>query len=378
MNSSPKRFEVLDSWRGICACLIVVYHLRCLSPLDGSAFKRNSYLFVDFFFVLSGFVISLNYEARISTWQSVRTFMLLRFGRLWPLHAFMIITFIATGGALWMIAWARASGTTPEFKTYPLHIIVSNLLLFPHLLASSTESLDSINPPAWSICCEFYTYLLFAVACATKTLRTHGLILLVIVAPVFIHFWFREDQMLNFSIIRCVFGFGIGCLCARGLERVRMGARRFSGQETWCECGVLGLVIGYVCIAGVGPLSVFAPYVFAVAVLVFALELGAVSRLLRRGLFLKLGMLSYSIYLTHYYLITWVLPQLEKTVLRHHVSFLREGDGSTTVVLGANPIEGTLAYFMVIVACVAGSWITYHLVEKPGRNLSRKWAGSLI
>ncbi len=58
------RFEALDGWRGICACLVVLFHFHGYSPLNTSGLIRNSYLFVDFFFVLSGFVIACNYSTR--------------------------------------------------------------------------------------------------------------------------------------------------------------------------------------------------------------------------------------------------------------------------------------------------------------------------
>ena len=64
-----KRFEALDSWRGIAACLVAFYHLHKMSVnghLTGLALQLNSYFFVDFFFVLSGFVIAANYQQRLA------------------------------------------------------------------------------------------------------------------------------------------------------------------------------------------------------------------------------------------------------------------------------------------------------------------------
>ena len=57
-------------------------------------FYGNGYLFVDFFFVLSGFVISANYQHRLLRLFGIGHFMLLRFGRLYPLHVFMLACFI--------------------------------------------------------------------------------------------------------------------------------------------------------------------------------------------------------------------------------------------------------------------------------------------
>src|SRR3954470_16211421 len=89
------RFEALDGWRGVCACLVVLFHFHGYSPLHSMGLVRNSYLFVDFFFVLSGFVIAWNYANRLDTWGGVKRFLLLRLGRVYPLHVFMLLCFVA-------------------------------------------------------------------------------------------------------------------------------------------------------------------------------------------------------------------------------------------------------------------------------------------
>ena len=58
-----ERFQVLDSWRGICALLVALFHFPTASAISQSRFIASSYLFVDFFFVLSGFVIAFSIRA---------------------------------------------------------------------------------------------------------------------------------------------------------------------------------------------------------------------------------------------------------------------------------------------------------------------------
>src|SRR5438128_7978147 len=89
------RFEALDGWRGVCACFVILFHFHGYSPLYSSGLVRNSYLFVDFFFVLSGFVISWNYAHRLDTPAGVMRFLVLRLGRVYPLHVFMLLCFVA-------------------------------------------------------------------------------------------------------------------------------------------------------------------------------------------------------------------------------------------------------------------------------------------
>lgn len=79
------RYDVLDSWRGVCATIVALMHFNGLHHLWDLPLLRNAYLFVDFFFVLSGFVISHAYAARIESSSEALRFMVRRFGRVWPL-----------------------------------------------------------------------------------------------------------------------------------------------------------------------------------------------------------------------------------------------------------------------------------------------------
>jgi peptidoglycan/LPS O-acetylase OafA/YrhL len=61
------RFVALDSWRGFCALLVALYHVPVTAFVFLNPLVRGSFLFVDFFFVLSGFVISFTYEGASAT-----------------------------------------------------------------------------------------------------------------------------------------------------------------------------------------------------------------------------------------------------------------------------------------------------------------------
>src|SRR6266849_4191854 len=81
-----KRFEVLNSWRGICAMMIVLYHFPAFFFFSDTALIRSNWLFVDFFFVLSGFVTTHGYANNLTTVGSALAFVRRRFFRLYPLH----------------------------------------------------------------------------------------------------------------------------------------------------------------------------------------------------------------------------------------------------------------------------------------------------
>ena len=84
------RFVALDSWRGIAALMVAAYHFEATWHGHGASLLANSYLFVDFFFVLSGFVIAHAYGAKINSARDLAAFAVRRFGRLWPLAASVI------------------------------------------------------------------------------------------------------------------------------------------------------------------------------------------------------------------------------------------------------------------------------------------------
>lgn len=98
------RFHSLDAMRGIFATCVVFYHLHGMKNaiaektgqytsnlfFEWSLFK-HSYAFVDFFFVLSGFVIAHSYMNKVKDGASLSLYMKKRFLRIYPLHAFVIL-----------------------------------------------------------------------------------------------------------------------------------------------------------------------------------------------------------------------------------------------------------------------------------------------
>ena len=80
-TTALKRFEILDSWRGICALMIVLYHAPQFFVFSNSAVIRSSWLVVDFFFVLSGFVTTHAYGTEIANVGHVLHFVVNDFAK---------------------------------------------------------------------------------------------------------------------------------------------------------------------------------------------------------------------------------------------------------------------------------------------------------
>ena len=94
-EGGSRRFRALDGWRGICALLIALHHFPARGFVYHLPLVRNSWLLVDFFFVLSGFVIAHAYSERLTHANQFKPFAIRRFFRLWPLHVCVLAAFIA-------------------------------------------------------------------------------------------------------------------------------------------------------------------------------------------------------------------------------------------------------------------------------------------
>jgi peptidoglycan/LPS O-acetylase OafA/YrhL len=373
--AAANRFEALDGWRGICACLVVLFHFHGYSPLYTSELVRNSYLFVDFFFVLSGFVIAWNYAAKLDTWDGVKRFLFLRAGRLYPLHFFMLLLLIAYETLRLLRGAAEGSDATAfTGETHPIAVI-TNLFLVQSL---NVHDGLTWNGPAWSISTELWAYAIFALVSVWLGMRNWMLLLAALVAPVMLLHLSRTgmDTTYDYGLIRCVFGFALGIACFRLHRALPIVAKGGSPLVmTVLEIAVVAAVVVFVSRAGTGPWSFVAPFIFAIAVQVFAIEGGAVSRLFRFRLLRWLGMLSYSIYLTHFFLVM-VFPRVVKRIAGQDLwTPMPLDSGQYVLAFGRNAVEGTLFYIAVLAITLAFSAFTYRWIETPGREWTRRQVG---
>ncbi|HUR87852.1 MAG TPA: acyltransferase [Ramlibacter sp.] len=362
------RFEALDGWRGVCACLVVLFHFHGHSPVYSSGLVRNSYLFVDFFFVLSGFVIAWNYANKLDSWPGVRRFLILRLGRVYPLHVFMLLCFVAWE-TLRLAMHAEGTFTGP----FAAPGVITNLLL-----VQSMGVHDGLtwNGPSWSISTEWWSYVLFALVCAWLGMRNGLLLATAIAAPLLLLHLSKSgmDTTYDWGYIRCVFGFALGVACYRIYALVAPFARSpGKGMMTFVECAIVVSVVAFVSAAGTSPMSFMAPFVFAAAVLIFAAEGGLVSRVFHSRPLKWLGMVSYSIYLTHFFFVL-ILPSIINRLLHDDLwTAMRLPDGQWVMAFGRNDVEGTALYVLMVGVTLAASALTYRWIEVPGRDWTRKW-----
>jgi peptidoglycan/LPS O-acetylase OafA/YrhL len=373
------RFVALDSWRGIAACLVAVYQLEAFSHVWGVPFVRNSWLFVDFFFVLSGFVIAANYEQRLLEGFGVGRFLLLRLGRLYPLHLAMLALFIAFEAlkalARQMPAIASSTNAIAPFSTpqeAPATILANLLLVHGlHLFDFLTW-----NASSWSISVVFTTYALFA-ACLIALRRQVWLAaaLPLLAGPVLIAVLSEHNLATTYDcgLIRCTYGFAAGAVSWNVYNRWGGAlAKWLSGSVA--EWGAIALVVVFVTAAETTLLTLAAPYVFAIVVLVFASDGGTASAILRRRPLVFLGTISYSICMTQLFVLRRLFDAASALDKLSHVHLFThvDVDGVDTYFLGTQRWHGDIAYLVFLALVIAMSTITYRLIEKPGRDWVRK------
>jgi peptidoglycan/LPS O-acetylase OafA/YrhL len=374
-------FRVLDSWRGIAALLVALFHLNVYSALYSLDFVRNAWLLVDFFFVLSGFVITHSYGDRLGSLKDLSAFAFKRFCRLWPLHAVVLLAFVIVESAKAVLAARGASFYNPPFTGPNSPDTVLMNLAFGQSFGLSPQL--TWNPPSWSICAEFWTYLIFAAALLTAStwfrrirFAVGGLVAMLLVGSVAILVAFSRDGMdatHDLGLARCLYGFLVGHLTYR-LWQAAARARFAAGA---LEVASLIAAVFYVSMVGHSAYSFLAPLVFAVVVFLFAFEAGPVSRLMSNRVNEWLGRISYSIYMWQAFIIFNLVDRPVSIVekITHRVLTTTDGVSSALgseagklIVLGGQlvPILVTLLYLGLLVAVAS---VSYRLFEKPDPEL---------
>ena len=383
--TAPHRYAALDGWRGVCACLVVLYHWRgqlgyeVNSHIGQFGVVRNAYLFVDFFFVLSGFVIAATYQERLVA-RTIRfvDFVILRFGRLWPLHVATLLLTVAVvrGFILQPYDWIVFSSPPEDVS---LRSFAVNVLM---LQGMHVSSMMTWNHPSWSISAEFFTYLAFAGVWIVLKRRANIAAAAFAVALPYALFRLKGQMNVTYdwSFLRALLGFSLGVL-AHGAMRTawaqRVVSRLSARVATVAELAAVAVAGGFVAVAGERAVSIAAPYVFAGVVALFSAERGAVSRALRMRFAQLLGRWSYSIYLVQFpvqqflmYLFLY-FPSVN-LVDRYHVWLIPDAGSGLRPRLGYTAWFGDATNVVMMLAVLGVAGMTYTLVETPGRNLARK------
>lgn len=150
------RFVALDGLRGIAAILVVMTHFHNLLPAPDYA--HSGYLAVDFFFLLSGFVIAGAYDGRLAAGMGVMQFIKVRVLRLYPLYLLALLIPVTKG----------VYGLITHQTQMPALELLDNtgfaLLMLPSPVTMDQPfaAITPLNLPAWSLVLEMFANVIFA------------------------------------------------------------------------------------------------------------------------------------------------------------------------------------------------------------------------
>ena len=211
-------FEILDGLRGLAALVVVIFHFMEIIIADFSnSFISHGYLAVDFFFCLSGFVVSYAYDNRIAG-MGLKTFIKLRLIRLQPL--------VIIGSVLGLLTFLF----DPYSNLYSIYgfketalIFLTSAFLIPYPVVSERYfNLFNLNAPSWSLFWEYVANLVYATILFKASRKVLPSLVLLAAAGLFYVSWNSGSLLGGWSggtffdgLARISFSFLMGMLIFR-------------------------------------------------------------------------------------------------------------------------------------------------------------------
>lgn len=347
---APKpRYEILDGLRGVAALMVVAFHLlETYSKGPSEQIINHGYLAVDFFFVLSGFVIGYAYDDRWGK-MSIGTFFKRRLTRLHP----MVVAGTLIGAALFFFA-GTAFPKTMEVEGWKFALcLVMGLLMIPCGMGLDIRGwgeTNSFNGPNWSLTYEYIANILYAfifrylpkaalaVLCAVCAVFTLDLTLGWDIFGLFpngpqynvIGGWSLTAPQIYVGFARLLYPFLCGLLISRILPSRRSESNpsgspiHLKGGFWWCALAIV-VIFSVPCIGGRQCLwdglyqAVCILIVFPLLVLAGA---GSVTTDAKSTAVCKwMGEISYPLYITHFPLMymqmNWVAEHADAPLWQH-------------------------------------------------------------
>ncbi len=308
MITRKVQLDALTGARGIAAWMVVLYHVRLAFadavPQSVVNILAKGYLAVDLFFIMSGFVMWLNYGEcfKRDGLRATPDFLIKRIARIYPLH-FVVLSLTT----LYAVATALIVHGNPD--RYPFDALPLHFLLMQNWGSGTALSW---NDPSWSISAELGAYILlpfFVLACRKVKadlpiviLGIAGLCGVMGLVMTFAGSAHMGDHVAQTGLIRCIIEFLIGTLVCT------------LWQLPHHQRAMIALAIAAIAIFGAlglsGALSEIwvAPVLFAATVFLLAATSASPLNPFSSRILVYLGELSYSTYLWHFLL--WIVFKL--------------------------------------------------------------------
>ena len=353
-------YDILDGLRGVAALLVIVYHVfECFdwAPVP------HGYLAVDFFFVLSGFVIGYAYDSRWNEGLTVGHFFKRRLIRLHPMvimgALIGTVCFFLQGSVRW-----DGSHVSAGWVMVAMLLGMLMLPLWPGAAADvrGNGELFPLNGPSWSLFFEYIGNILYALLLrrlSTRCVAAVAAVSGVLLTSIAVHDgylgvgWSMVDGGLWTGLVRMLFPYSLGMLMARVFKPLKRVHGAF-----W-SCAVIIFVVG--CL----PLTFgeMAPwqnglYDALCVILVFPslvwlgasqFTVGGTTRRVSRFL----GELSYPLYAVHYPLMY---------LFYAHIGF----DGNLVPITKMNDVWPVA--IALPAACILLAWLCWRFYDRPLRR----------
>ncbi len=333
-----RHYMALDGLRGVAALLVAAMHTRITFQLPTIA---HGYLAVDFFFILSGFVIADAYEERLRNGMSFGRFSLIRAIRLYPMLAM---------SALLGIAAMAATSAVPITSILASGLAAVLALPFPEHV-HGLHGLWPINPPEWSLFWEILINIAFAIFLFRLT--RIGLVAFTLIGALSLGAVARQFHTLEvgFSLwnlwggfARVLFGFVAGLTlnrlhCSRGLPVFKI--------NIWVLAAVLVACLVFPLNVDKGAFDLAAVLILFPVIVVAGVSTGAEGALWRWS-----GRISYPLYLSH----APVLLLFSIGIANH------------------STIQREAAVPAVLILCVGVAVFLTKFYDEPTRYFLGKWA----
>ncbi|MCE6987649.1 acyltransferase [Dyadobacter sp. CY323] len=304
------RFEVLDIFRGLFASLVFLFHLGPFAdtPILNNAFVENSDMFVDFFFVLSGFVIAYSYQS-IASREQLGLFLTKRIYRIYPLHLFMLLAFVGMEIAKNLLnPYIKVNNlVNPANNVYTFF---TSLFLINSTPVPGVEDV-SWNIPSWSISAEMMAYLVFGSLVlwihTANQVKVRNVYYVLVAGISLAGLWlvsrsFQINYSFDYGFLRGILGFFTGVLCFNLFNKTHTQVRTWP-PALFSAAELVTLLLIVLCIYNgevMKPWGAIFEILFFLCIYTFSFEKGVISHGLKSvRLLYKLGQYSYSIYMTH-------------------------------------------------------------------------------
>lgn len=334
----------LDGLRIVAAGAVVILHYADYTKADAVGrfvhdHSQHLNLFVDLFFVISGFVIASQYLGKVGDFPSINRFMWRRLARIYPLHLLTLAFYLA------LLAAAHAGFTTSGNPArYPLSDLPAQLLLLHALIGERL----TFNFPSWSLSAEMFCYAIFPFVAAIA-IRRRAILPALVAALIVANSLFAAatgqapwaEWINHGGVFRAFPAFILGVACS--LYRDRIAGWRLP-PATLAAALIVFVLFGWSVPPGVG-----LGWIYLIALLAIFCDCSGQETIVTRLKFDRWSHLTYSSYMLHIPVATVV------------ISF------GARIVHGLP--GGQLALVPVaILVLTAASMLSYRFFETPARN----------